>query len=335
MKKVETKVFRNHRLVSFRLILIIFFIFSGLLAKTQSLSKSESKRLSKAESKLEKFYNKKPEKCIKYANKLRKKGKYKGLTYYYCSISCYRIYKSSDKQRDLTKSFLNLEKSVNAKFDFNLNGNIDRISEIENAMIEFIDIDIENKKYSRAEKYSKKYFKIFNKQIPDYAKISELIRLSKVKPEPKQSENTVNTKENKSNTITVNPAKLVSDAKSVVGTKYKYGGETKDGLDCSGFNVYVYRQSGINLPHSAQMQSGMGETVNKENCRPGDLIFFGSRTNGKLKVQHAGMILSNEDGKIKIIHCPSRGVIVEGEGDPSYDMYWEKRFLHIKRISNN
>jgi hypothetical protein len=47
------------------------------------------------------------------------------------------------------------------------------------------------------------------------------------------------------------------------------------------------------------------------------------------------MIYSNNNGKLKMIHCPNSGVCIEGEGEPSYDMYWQKRFLFIKRLSSN
>ena len=55
----------------------------------------------------------------------------------------------------------------------------------------------------------------------------------------------------------------------------------------------------------------------------------------KHKELQAYMIYSNENGKIKMIHCPNSGVCIEGEGEPSYDMYWQKRFLFIKRLNTS
>ena len=48
-----------------------------------------------------------------------------------------------------------------------------------------------------------------------------------------------------------------------LGTRYVYGGASPGGFDCSGFTMYVYKQFGYSLPHSAtsQWQSGLGTKV--------------------------------------------------------------------------
>lgn len=67
---------------------------------------------------------------------------------------------------------------------------------------------------------------------------------------------------------------IVKVAKQYLGCKYVYGGSGPSTFDCSGFTMYVYKQFGINLSHSARAQSKNGSYVAKEDLKPGDLVFF-------------------------------------------------------------
>ena len=57
----------------------------------------------------------------------------------------------------------------------------------------------------------------------------------------------------------VSSAEIVADAKSLMGIKYRYGGTTKAGFDCSGFLGYIYKQNGVSLSRTA---AGMYSTGN-------------------------------------------------------------------------
>lgn len=98
-------------------------------------------------------------------------------------------------------------------------------------------------------------------------------------------ENTNNLKENSSTTnlgngenITTNTSskgnEIVEYAKQYLGCPYVYGGSGSKSFDCSGFTMYVYKNFGYSLSHSATAQSKVGEYVAKENLQPGDLVFF-------------------------------------------------------------
>ena len=67
---------------------------------------------------------------------------------------------------------------------------------------------------------------------------------------------------------------IVEYAKQYLGCPYVYGGSGSSSFDCSGFTMYVYKNFGYNLSHSARAQSKMGTFVEKENLQPGDLVFF-------------------------------------------------------------
>lgn len=74
--------------------------------------------------------------------------------------------------------------------------------------------------------------------------------------------------------VTSKGEEIVNVAKQYLGCKYVYGGSGPSTFDCSGFTMYVYKQFGINLSHSATAQSKNGSYVAKENLQSGDLVFF-------------------------------------------------------------
>lgn len=63
-------------------------------------------------------------------------------------------------------------------------------------------------------------------------------------------------------------------AKKYLGCKYVYGASGPSTFDCSGFTMYVYKNFGISLSHSARAQSKNGVYVAKQDLKPGDLVFF-------------------------------------------------------------
>lgn len=122
---------------------------------------------------------------------------------------------------------------------------------------------------------------------------------------------------------------LIDVASSLIGIPYKYGGETKDGFDCSGFNLYVYKNLGLELPHNAHQQSELGKKIPIEEAQIGDLIFFGHKTKNGYRANHAGMIYQNDENGFAIIHCVSKGVSVDAE---LWKSYWSQKVLFVKRI---
>ncbi len=118
---------------------------------------------------------------------------------------------------------------------------------------------------------------------------------------------------------------VVSFAKQYLGTRYVYGGSTPSGFDCSGFTMYVYKNFGYSLPHTAtgQWQSGYGTRIyNISELQPGDLVFFcdPSRSNGKA-CSHAGIYV----GGGQHIHASSSrsgGVIISDLTSGYYNTYF-------------
>lgn len=107
---------------------------------------------------------------------------------------------------------------------------------------------------------------------------------------------------------------LVNEAKTWLGTPYRYGGKDKGrGTDCSGFVMEVYRSvTSIKLPRTTVQQRNFCEKVRYEELKPGDLVFFSSSSG---KVNHVGMYV----GAGQIIHASSsRGVIFSSMNEKYY-----------------
>ena len=92
---------------------------------------------------------------------------------------------------------------------------------------------------------------------------------------------------------------VIKEAKKYLGVRYRFGGNTKRGIDCSGFTRAVLKRTGKNLPRTASQQSKSGKHVNKKNLRTGDLVFF--KGTYKKGISHVGIYL----GKGKFIHASS------------------------------
>ncbi len=113
---------------------------------------------------------------------------------------------------------------------------------------------------------------------------------------------------------------LLAQAYQSLGVHYKYGGLTPyEGFDCSGLTSFVYKQgNGIRLPRTAAEQSRASRTINFEQMRPGDLIFF--RTSGSV-VNHVGIYV----GRGEFIHAASGGGKVSI--DTLSKTYWQQRLV--------
>ena len=122
---------------------------------------------------------------------------------------------------------------------------------------------------------------------------------------------------------------LLDEAQTYIGTPYRYGGTTRNGIDCSAFVLSVFGASaGVALPRVAAAQAQEGERVEKSELQRGDLVFF---SHGRGRISHVGIVEQvTEDGDIKFIHAAtSRGVMISSL---TTDKYWAPRFRFAKRI---
>ena len=133
------------------------------------------------------------------------------------------------------------------------------------------------------------------------------------------------------NTRNVTADSVVEFAKTLIGTRYKYGSAIKEeGFDCSGFITYVFNHFKIQVPRISKDFTNAGTPVTPAESKPGDLILFtGTDTTGWV-VGHMGIITQNENGRLQFIHSASGksiGVIISG-----MSKYFETRLVKVIRV---
>jgi len=120
---------------------------------------------------------------------------------------------------------------------------------------------------------------------------------------------------------------LINNAMNFLGVRYRGGGTTTAGMDCSGMVTAVFNLFDIKLPRSSHDMALVGEKVDNEDIKKGDLIFF--RTNGRRVINHVGVVVEKIGDEIKFIHSStSKGVVVSSTSEP----YYKRTFAQVNRI---
>lgn len=120
---------------------------------------------------------------------------------------------------------------------------------------------------------------------------------------------------------------LIAKASENIGTRYRGGGTTKDGFDCSGLVFSTFKNIEMTLPRSSREMAGYGNAIDRAQAQKGDLIFF--TTNGRGTINHVGLITEVLEDEIKFIHSSVRaGVIISSTKEP----YYTKRFVQVNRV---
>lgn len=119
-------------------------------------------------------------------------------------------------------------------------------------------------------------------------------------------------------------AQILASARNLLGQPVVWGGaSTARGFDCSGLVQYVYRQAGIHLPRTADLQFLVGRTVSPLALQPGDLVYFTTYEPG---ASHVGIYIGGD----KFIHTSfSQGIVAIGDMN---DAYFVKRYYGAKRV---
>lgn len=137
---------------------------------------------------------------------------------------------------------------------------------------------------------------------------------------------------NNENTLSNNPAatsealyaQAIEIAKQAIGVPYKYGGNTLDGFDCSGFISYVYNTAGLEMKRKSSLQYFEQDTTKVESPVPGDVVFF--KNTYIPTISHMGIYIGND----QFIHAGSKGIAISSVNEA----YWAERFVAYKRLNS-
>ncbi|RIV44214.1 C40 family peptidase [Flagellimonas pelagia] len=142
------------------------------------------------------------------------------------------------------------------------------------------------------------------------------------------TEDTSPRKSKKEERINEKAEAIISTAMTFSGTRYKYGGTTKKGMDCSGLVFVSLKENDILFPRVSYQMAMEGQKIDVDEVQKGDLLYFKTSKSGK-RINHVGLVVEVDGDDIRFIHATtSRGVLVSSlrEG------YWKYAFVKAMRI---
>ncbi|PVW17184.1 C40 family peptidase [Marixanthomonas spongiae] len=140
--------------------------------------------------------------------------------------------------------------------------------------------------------------------------------------------NTVRTISHKNHSVAPKAQNIIEYAKSFEGTRYKFGGTTKRGMDCSGLVYTSFKNENIALPRVSRDMAKQGKRISLREVEEGDLLFFQTNKSRRV-INHVGLVVESRKGAVKFIHSTtSRGVIVSSLNE----RYWNNAFVEVRRV---
>ncbi len=121
---------------------------------------------------------------------------------------------------------------------------------------------------------------------------------------------------------------IIDYAKQFSGVKYKFGGATREGMDCSGLVFESFRAFDVILPRISRDMAKRGDKISLKETQTGDLLFFKTR-NRRNDINHVGLVVDIEDNAILFIHATtSQGVIISSLNES----YWKDAFEEVRKV---
>lgn len=121
---------------------------------------------------------------------------------------------------------------------------------------------------------------------------------------------------------------IIETALTYEGTRYKFGGTTKKGMDCSGLTFTAFGAHEVQLPRISYQQATQGKRISLRDVQEGDLLFFKTNKNKK-RINHVGLVVEINNGEIKFIHSTtSRGVLISS----MEERFWKHAFTEARRV---
>ncbi len=125
---------------------------------------------------------------------------------------------------------------------------------------------------------------------------------------------------------------IIEYGKTFVGLKYRYGGITPAGFDCSGFVYHIHRHFNLPMPRVPSATILMGDRIPMDSLQPGDLVYFKNRSGTGNSIGHVGMVIEKIPNSFIMIHSASHaGLVIENFAEHSY---YVNRYLYANRLPN-
>jgi len=123
-------------------------------------------------------------------------------------------------------------------------------------------------------------------------------------------------------------ARVIREARTFTNAPYKWGGNTKAGIDCSGLTCQSFKAINISLPRTADAQALLGKRIDKDEVKPGDLVFFTKDKKSK-DISHVGLVTKVKQGEIIFINATTKKGVIESS---LLEEYWKIRYWGAKRV---
>jgi cell wall-associated NlpC family hydrolase len=121
---------------------------------------------------------------------------------------------------------------------------------------------------------------------------------------------------------------IVSNAKGYLGVKYRSGGTTKKGMDCSGLLYTAFGEEKVVLPRVSRDMAKKGDWIDVKAIKKGDLIFFATNKSNR-KINHVGLVTEARIGYVKFIHSSSSKGVMESLLS---ERYWYLAYVQARRV---
>ncbi len=122
--------------------------------------------------------------------------------------------------------------------------------------------------------------------------------------------------------------RIINQAESFAGTRYKFGGTTRKGMDCSGLVYTAFQKENIVLPRVSRDMAKRGKPVKEKDIEKGDLLFFETNKNRK-RINHVGLVTRIDGNDIYFIHATtSKGVLTSNLNES----YWSRAYKMARRV---
>ncbi|MNK10985.1 Murein DD-endopeptidase MepS/Murein LD-carboxypeptidase precursor [compost metagenome] len=122
---------------------------------------------------------------------------------------------------------------------------------------------------------------------------------------------------------------IVNNALQFEGVRYRGGGTTKEGMDCSGMVYATFQIFDTKLPRSSHEMAKVGTEIKLSEVKKGDLLFFKNNRRRNV-INHVGLVTEvTPEGEVKFIHSStSSGVIISSMNEP----YNARTYVQASRV---